>query len=246
MPLKITVTWWHKKRISANAGEISQWSAGTSSWQMEPHVSDMQRKRISAIDVENCWLRMCANVAVKIAGPWPAVLWIRDVYPGSLICPSRIRIFPSRTRTSRIRIKDLIILSQKWFLSTQKYIPGFSSRIRILIFYPSRMPDPGVKKAPDPESRIRNTAGQLTKRAHSKHGVRKCRWELLTYACTYTKIAENYGGTWWSILRPDEPIGHVEVGRVIVDILHNDRELRHVLQSRARTVLVLREVGTTL
>jgi hypothetical protein len=28
--------------------------------------------------------------------------------------------------------------------------PG--SRIRILIFYPSRIPDPGVKKAPDSES----------------------------------------------------------------------------------------------
>jgi hypothetical protein len=26
------------------------------------------------------------------------------------------------------------------------------SRIRILIFYPSRIPDPGVKKAPDPGS----------------------------------------------------------------------------------------------
>jgi hypothetical protein len=28
--------------------------------------------------------------------------------------------------------------------------PGSESRIRILIFYPSRIPDPGVKKAPDP------------------------------------------------------------------------------------------------
>jgi hypothetical protein len=28
--------------------------------------------------------------------------------------------------------------------------PG--SRVRILIFYPSRIPDPGVKKAPDPRS----------------------------------------------------------------------------------------------
>jgi hypothetical protein len=33
--------------------------------------------------------------------------------------------------------------------------PG--SRIRMLTFYPSRIPDPGVKKAPDPGSRIRNT-----------------------------------------------------------------------------------------
>jgi hypothetical protein len=33
--------------------------------------------------------------------------------------------------------------------------PGFGSRILILTFYPSRIPDPGVKKAPDPGSRIR-------------------------------------------------------------------------------------------
>jgi hypothetical protein len=38
------------------------------------------------------------------------------------------------------------------FLSSRKYDPGCSSRIRILIFYPSRIPDPGVKKAPDPGS----------------------------------------------------------------------------------------------
>ncbi len=37
------------------------------------------------------------------------------------------------------------------FLSSQKHDPGCSSRIpiRILIFYPSQIPDPGVKKAPD-------------------------------------------------------------------------------------------------
>jgi hypothetical protein len=37
------------------------------------------------------------------------------------------------------------------FLSSWKYEPGCSSRIRILNFYPSRIPDPGVKKAPDPQ-----------------------------------------------------------------------------------------------
>ncbi len=30
--------------------------------------------------------------------------------------------------------------------------PGFSPRILILIFYPSQIPNPGVKKAPDPGS----------------------------------------------------------------------------------------------
>jgi hypothetical protein len=42
--------------------------------------------------------------------------------------------------------KNLSIL----FPSSRKYDPGCSSRI--LIFYPSRIPDPGVKKPPDPDS----------------------------------------------------------------------------------------------
>jgi hypothetical protein len=41
---------------------------------------------------------------------------------------------------------------KKWFLSSRKYDPGCSSQIRILIFYPSRIPDLGVKKVPDPGS----------------------------------------------------------------------------------------------
>jgi hypothetical protein len=35
------------------------------------------------------------------------------------------------------------------FHSSRKYDPSCSSRIRILIFYPSRIPDQGVKKTPD-------------------------------------------------------------------------------------------------
>jgi hypothetical protein len=87
-----------------------------------------------------------------------AVLRIRDVYPGS-----RIRLFSipdpgSELFPSRIRIKEFKYFNpKKWFLSSRKYDLGCSSRIRILTFYPSRIPDPGVKKAPDPGSRIRNT-----------------------------------------------------------------------------------------
>ncbi len=40
---------------------------------------------------------------------------------------------------------NLSILTQNLFLSSQKYDLGCSSRIRILIFYPSRIPDPVVK-----------------------------------------------------------------------------------------------------
>jgi hypothetical protein len=52
--------------------------------------------------------------------------------------------------------------AKKWFLSSKKYDPGCSSRIpdQDAVFLPSWIPDPGVKKAPNPGSRIRirNTA----------------------------------------------------------------------------------------
>jgi hypothetical protein len=54
--------------------------------------------------------------------------------------------------------KNLSILTPKkaikWFLSSKKYDPGCSSRIPdpAADFLPSRIPDPGVKKAPNPGS----------------------------------------------------------------------------------------------
>jgi hypothetical protein len=89
--------------------------------------------------------------------------------PGSDFFPSRIRIFPTRIRIfsipdpnfihpesgSRIHIKEFKYFNpKKWFLSSRKYdrVVHSGSRIRILTFYPSRIPDPGVKKAPDPGS----------------------------------------------------------------------------------------------
>ncbi len=49
------------------------------------------------------------------------------------------------------------------FLSSRKYDPGCSSRMRILIFYPSQIPDPGGQKGTG--SQIRNTVfycGQIS------------------------------------------------------------------------------------
>ncbi len=52
---------------------------------------------------------------------------------------------------SRISIKEFKYFNpKKLFLSSTKYDPGCTSRNRILTFYPSRIPDPGFKKAPDP------------------------------------------------------------------------------------------------
>jgi hypothetical protein len=85
------------------------------------------------------------------------MLRIWDVYPGS-----RIRLFSIPDPRSeffhpgsRIRIKEFKYFNPKWFLTSRKYDPSCSSRIRILTFYLSRIPDPGAQKAPDPGSRIR-------------------------------------------------------------------------------------------
>ena len=117
------------------------------------------------------------------------VLLIRDVYPeswipdpnffhpqffpsripdpGSKFCPSWIpdhgsEFFPSWMLDPRSASKNLSIFAKKkWFLSSQKYDPGFPSRILIPDFLPipdpdpgSQIPNPGVKKAQDPWSRI--------------------------------------------------------------------------------------------
>jgi hypothetical protein len=73
---------------------------------------------------------------------WFAVLRIRDVYPGSDFFPSRIPDQNFSIPDPGSASKNLGILTQeKWFLSSRKYDPGCSSQI----------PDPWVKKAPDPE-----------------------------------------------------------------------------------------------
>ncbi len=62
---------------------------------------------------------------------------------------SRIQIFsiPDPGSTS----KNLSILTQKIVLLLRKYDPGRSSRIRILIFYPSRIPRIKRHRIPDPD-----------------------------------------------------------------------------------------------
>ncbi len=67
-------------------------------------------------------------------------------------CFSRIRLFPTPDPGSELSKNLSILTPKKSFLSSRKYDPGCSSRIRMLTFYPSRIPDPGVKKAPDPGS----------------------------------------------------------------------------------------------
>ncbi len=67
---------------------------------------------------------------------------------------SRIRIFSPGDEffPSRIRIREFVFYPNKFFLNSRKYDPGCSYLIRILIFSPSQIPDPGLTKLriPDP------------------------------------------------------------------------------------------------
>ncbi len=73
--------------------------------------------------------------------------------PGCFSIPDLTFFLPgSEFFPSPIHIKEFKYFNPKnSFLSSRKYVLGCSSRIRILIFYPSRILDPGVKKAPDPD-----------------------------------------------------------------------------------------------
>jgi hypothetical protein len=93
------------------------------------------------------------------------VLWFRDslswirvfFHPGS-------RVIKISDPGSVFSSKNLGILhvTQKLFLSSRKYDPACSSRIRILIFNPSRILDPGVKKALHPGSRSATLEGSFS------------------------------------------------------------------------------------
>jgi hypothetical protein len=97
-------------------------------------------------------LQVLHNLNAKIDYLKP-VLRIRDVYPGS-----RIRLFsipdPNFFHTGSAS-KNLSILTQKWFLSSRKYDPGCSSRIRMLTFYPSLIPGSKRHRIPDPQHCIK-------------------------------------------------------------------------------------------
>ncbi len=85
-----------------------------------------------------CFKRQVLDSVVADPGCLSRIPDPKKFYPGSRI---------------RIRIKEFkYFYPKKFFLSSRKYHSGCSSRIQILIFYPSRIPDPGVPKAPDPGS----------------------------------------------------------------------------------------------
>ncbi len=78
------------------------------------------------------------------------IIWIPDPQHWYLLlgsvaepgCLAESEFFPSRNHIKEFKYFN----PKKLFLSYQKYDPGCSSRIRILIFHPSRISDPGVKR----------------------------------------------------------------------------------------------------
>ncbi len=90
----------------------------------------------------------------------------------SWIPDPRFEFFPSRILDPWCISKNLSVLTKKkWFLSSQKYDPGFPSLIRIPDLDPdflpiqdpypgSQIPNPGIKKAPDPCSVILDSDSQ--------------------------------------------------------------------------------------
>ncbi len=85
-------------------------------------------------------------------------LRIRDVYSGSeFFFHTGSWIQGQKDSRIRIHIKEFKYFNPKNCLSSRKYDPGCSSRIRISIFHPYRSANPVVKKAPDLGFRTRNT-----------------------------------------------------------------------------------------
>ncbi len=99
---------------------------------------------------------MFANIFNQCCG---SGMFIPD--PGSDFFPSRIPdpncLHPGSRILKEFKYFNPQKSTRKWFLSSKKYDPGCSSRIPDpdADFLPSRIPDPGVKKVPNPGSRIR-------------------------------------------------------------------------------------------
>ncbi len=102
---------------------------------------------------------------------------------------SRIRIFFYPGSTS----KNLSILIKKLFLSSRKYDPSCSSRMRILIFYPSRIPGPGSRGQKGTGSRIRIQHCILTVFywywLRAKWYIPETEYAMNTFMFTYTELA---------------------------------------------------------
>jgi hypothetical protein len=142
---------------------------------MEPKFDKKKLKSLLSILDTIEWLKKPshATVPLKLSLIPKIFTSFFFIFSGSVADPGCLSRIPDPTffhPGSRIRTvsipdpgsssKNLSILTpkkaKKWFLSSKKYDPGYSSRIPDpdADFLPSRIPDPGVKKAPNSGSRI--------------------------------------------------------------------------------------------
>ncbi len=103
--------------------------------------------------------------------------------PGSEIFPSRFpdpKFFHSGSTS-----KNLSILTQKIvFLSSRKYDPGCSSRIRILIFYPSRIQVSKRHRIPDSDPQHCKDVSNKNRLTYSHWLMpKKDKWFHASYIC---------------------------------------------------------------
>ncbi len=94
-------------------------------------------------------------------------------HPGSWICIKEFKYFNPKKR----------------FLSSRKYDPGCSSRIRILIFYPSRIQ--GSKMHWIPDLQWFWSAGSRSRRSNMTHRSRK-KWEKFHVLKCWLLRAEDF------------------------------------------------------
>ncbi len=83
-----------------------------------------------------------------------------------------------------------------FFPSRKKYDPGCSSRIRMLTFYPSRILDPGVKKAPGPGSGSATLIQAIFYRYHMPNWVRWSRTRIKVKARIRIRIKVQIQEVW--------------------------------------------------
>ncbi len=110
------------------------------------------------------WMKIRGSKMFGLRVIFLFILYIKQCCGSGMFFPTgfRIRFFSISDPNffhpgSRICIKEFQYFNpKKWFLSSRKYesgcSPGSWIRILILNFYPSRILDPGIKKAPDPGS----------------------------------------------------------------------------------------------
>ncbi len=131
------------------------------------------------------WIRIHRPIEIHIlpvygSGSRFATLIPKGIFSSSRYCGSGLFIpDPNFSHPwSRIRIKEFKYFNPKNVSKLRNMIRVVSSRIRILIFYPSWIPDPGVKKAPDPGSGSATLFSRL-----------QCRYPTAICVCRCTSCA---------------------------------------------------------